>query len=196
MQKKVFKEIKNILLKTQQAFEEETLVSDIFLENFIQQLKVFKDADIIFTIKKIGFFRPSAYQYKIQNLKKLIILILNKNNLHEYHQYLNNILYLCEISKDIKYFYKKILDYIYTNPNLVKTFFAYADDFFYTYEYNPDSKYEIKLEAISYLITLCRKNTNTSEKDLFTICNTPDSELNSIIELALNIIYFKKWKLR
>lgn len=196
MQKKVFKEIKNILLKTQQTLEEKTLVSNIFLENLIQQLKKFKDADIILTIKKIGFFRPSVYQYKVQNLKKLINFTLNNNNLYEYNQYLKNILYLCEISKDIKYIYKRILDYIYINPNLVKTFFAYADDFFYTYEYSPNSKYEIKLEAISYLIMLCRKNTNTSEKDLFAICNIPDSELNSIIELASNIIYFKKMEIK
>lgn len=145
MQKKVFKEIKDILLKTQQTLEEETLVSDMFLENFIQQLKKFKNADIILTIKKIGFFRPSVFQYKILNLKKLVNFILNNNNLDEYSQYFKNILFLCEISKDIKYIYKKILNYIYINPNLVKTLFAYADDFFYTYEYNPNSKYEIKL---------------------------------------------------
>lgn len=43
---------------------------------------------------------------------------------------------------------------------------------------------------------ICRKNTNTSEKDLFAICNIPDSELNSIIELASNIIYFKKMEIK
>ncbi|WP_212793944.1 hypothetical protein, partial [Acinetobacter baumannii] len=67
----------------------------------------------------------------------------------------------------------------YLQPSLVKTLTAYADNFFYEYKFN--SAYEIKLEAFSHLIILCRNIKSTSEKDIIKIHELPPNELESII---------------
>ncbi|HFF4470374.1 TPA: hypothetical protein ACGCZH_003936, partial [Acinetobacter baumannii] len=159
MQKKTYKKIKDILLSMQATIKDETHNTSIFLEEFYFKTKIFNTDDVVSSIKKMGFLRPSTYDYETKNLRKIIKTLLDDEKFTTHNSYLSSMLHLCEISKDIKYINKLVNDYIYLQPSLVKTLTAYADNFFYEYKFN--SAYEIKLEAFSHLIILCRNIKST-----------------------------------
>lgn len=194
MQKKTYKKIKDILLSMQATIKDETHNTSIFLEEFYFKIKIFNTDDVVSSIKKMGFLRPSTYDYETKNLRKIIKTLLDDEKFTTHNSYLSSMLHLCEISKDIKYINKLVNDYIYLQPSLVKTLTAYADNFFYEYKFN--SAYEIKLEAFSHLIILCRNIKSTSEKDIIKIHELPPNELESIIDLASKIVYFKKMEIK
>lgn len=196
MQKKTYKKIKDILSPLQVTIKDKTPITDLFLSEFNLKIKEFHVDDIISSIKKMGFLRPSSYDYETKNLKNIINTLLEDKKFTIYDSYLYSMLHLCQISKDIKYINKLISNYIYLQPSLVKTLIAHADNFFYEYKYNSNSAYEIKLEAFSHLIILCRNIKNTSEKDIIKIQNISPSELESIVDLASKIVYFKKMEIK
>ncbi|MFX9272886.1 hypothetical protein ABTN92_19445, partial [Acinetobacter baumannii] len=64
MQKKTYKKIKDILLSMQATIKDETHNTSIFLEEFYFKTKIFNTDDVVSSIKKMGFLRPSTYDYE------------------------------------------------------------------------------------------------------------------------------------
>lgn len=169
-------------------------IKDIDLVTFKNIVNHEDPQKIIHSIKKIGFFRPSKYDFDIQIISILLNTIKTSSNFKNFNSYFLQMKNLFNLSKGAKESLKKIREYLLSNNNLVKFLFAKADDLFY--KNAGTSNPEITLECISFLILECRKKQYTHGINLSRVTIISEIEFNKLINLSKDIIIFKKMEIK
>ncbi|WP_353382836.1 hypothetical protein [Acinetobacter schindleri] len=168
--------------------EENNLISYKYLLDNSNPNKIIK------SIKQVGFFRPSKYNFNIKLLSTYLQEIKNHKNFQSHNTYFENINNLFLISKKLQYSFDKIKLFLLTEKNLTKFLLAQADNI----AYNKPNGLEIEniLEYISYLILQCRKlqSTNGLNASIVTYLNNENFE--NILKYSSDIVNFKKIEIR
>lgn len=169
-------------------------INDIELAAFKAFVNKENSYQVINSIKKIGLFRPSKYDFNVKIILCLLNIIKESNNFNNFNLYFIQIDCLLTLAKGARDSLKKIREILLSNSNLVKLLFAKGDDIFY--ENAGTSNPEIILECISFLILECRKNQYSHGLNLSFINTINEADFNKLINFSKDILIFKKMEIK